>query len=267
MKAQSVGFQDIENLLGLLTDLVISEKTIVLYLYYRLHGSEAPTLDQVKQGTGLNTATIRKHTSLLEALKMVTVDSKRGGRGKGRGVVALPVEKHTTPLPSYILDILNIPSQKTNSQLYIQHLYGTDDNNSNNIYKKKRGYGMLFSKKDIEEDADWQKAREPLAKHFKDFEIDVSALLRRNRFTSLLDLLEDSTFDFAGYCHWYHEHKYSERGFNFGLFLYSGMVAEYRAYTESSGKYLKTASRLAGNESFQRGLEQTKAFLDGLEDE
>jgi hypothetical protein len=123
-----------------------------------------------------------------------------------------------------------------------------------------------FTVKDIREDEDWKKAYEVLKKYFKDFEVDPKSLTKKRRFSALVGLLEDEGFDFNGYAHWYEQFKYDDRGFNFGLFLYPGMISEYRSYAEQSGKYLNVSSRLKNSETFKSDVEKTKEFLGSLED-
>jgi len=135
------------------------------------------------------------------------------------------------------------------------------------VEMKGRRLSNNFSLWDIQHDADWAIAKKELEKYFKGFEIDPNVLVRKRRFESLISLLSEEGFDFAGYCAWYAGHKYASAGFNFGLFLYPNVIAEYRDRKKIEGKYLKTSSRLKESDGFKADVDRTKDFLNRLEDE
>lgn len=246
----------LKNLMEYVERLAISEKTVVLYLYYCIHGKDAPRREDIKKGTGFNFKTIRKHDEVLELIGAIKRGPKQG-RGKGSIVEVFAVNKPTIPLLHSILYILNIPSQK------IQY----------NQYKKEgedgEGYGM-FSKSDIEKDEDWIMAKKYLEASFKEWEISprmLSGKKGKKKFSALVELLHDESVDFGAYCKWFATNKYPEKGFNYGLFLFPGMVEEFKDYMERDGKYLKTTSRMADSDSFKSGVKRTKEFLKSLEDD
>lgn len=248
--------ETLESLLDLVSQLVINEKTVLLYLYYCVHGSEAPTRDDMQRGTGLSLNTIRKHDQVLVALGAIKHGDKQG-RGKGSVTEAFDFEKPTTPQASSYISILNLPSQKANASLILHGRYSKEE---------EKGSGR-FLKRDIDSDPDWIKAKKYLEIHFKEFELDTVVLTKKNRFAMLVELVDDAEFDFPAYCRWYSENKYKDKGFNWGLFLYPTMIAEYRDYIEREGKYLKTTSRMKASGSFKSEVDRTKDFLKNLGDD
>ena len=243
-------------LVDLVSELAINEKTVMVYLYYCVYGDTHPTRKDVQKGTGLALATIRKHEKVLEAIGALQC-CKYQGRGKGNVTKAFDLEKHTIPPSSSYIHILDISSQKNIASLILHNKYSKEDTG---------GYGRFISK-DIDADVDWLEAKKYLEVSFKEFELDTNVLAKKNRFAILVELLHEDGFDFAMYCRWYADNKYPDKGFNFGLFLYPKMIAEYRDYMDREGKYLNTSSRMMDNASFKDGVQNTRNFLKGLEDE
>ena len=248
-------------------DMVISEKTVLLYLYYCTCGTDTPLRSDIQKGTGLALTTIRTHDRVLEALGLL-VRGKSTGRGKGVKITLFNVEKPTTPPSTTITNIIDIKSQK-DLRRYFGSNGSVSDIHNTNIYSRGGGSGRL-SAWDIAHDADFLKARESLLKRFQEFEIDPVDLLKKNRFATLVDILTDEGFDFDGYCEWFYKNKYPARGFNYGLFLYPRMIAEYRHWISTNrGRgttYHKPKDTLAHSDSFRSGVERTKKFLSKLED-
>jgi hypothetical protein len=245
----------LRNLIKLVQELVISEKTVFLYLYYCINGDTCPTQQEIKTQTRLSFPTIKTHTKILEVIGGIT-------RGKGSGRQMKVNVLDITPLPSSsykkVQSILDIRSQKEDAHEYLSG--GTLSSNK----KRTRGGYSGFSVADILADEDWQTAKAPLEKHFKEFEIDPKPLTTKKRFTKLVELLYDETFNFPDYCRWYAQEKYEEKGFNYGLFLYPNVLEEYKDAYEQEGKYLRTSSNLQNSESFKKGVKETKKFIKEL---
>lgn len=248
----------LRNLFDLVSRLVVNEKTVMLYLFYCLYGKENPTREVIQSRTGMTLSTIRRHDRLLVELGAISHGEKKG-RGKGSEVQVHDVEKPTQPRVSLLIGILNIPSQKSIASMAIHKKYNIDI-----LEEGEAGTGRFSSSLDIENDPDWKAAKVHLEKYFKPYELNVDILTKKNRFSRLVELLIDELIDFPGYCKWYHETKYPERGFNFGLFLYPSLASEYLNYSKHAERYLKTSSRMADNDSFKSGVESTKSFLKKL---
>jgi len=246
----------LRNLLTLVSDLIISNETVLLYIYYCMYGHTAPTREETKIGTSLGRNTILKHDKLLEALKAI----KRypaPGRSRRTQVDVFPVIKPTQPSATHLINILNIPSQKDNAARTLSGVY-----DRNSVKKGGRGVGR-FSIHDITDDEDWKKAKASLEKYFKPFEIDPSVLTKKDRFSKLVELVEDKTFDFDRYCKWYREEKYSSgKGFSYGLFLYPGMLSEYLSIVEAT----EAGGPQWESEENKRRIQETKDFIDTLQD-
>lgn len=334
--------ETIKNLVRLVQELVISEKTVLLYLYYCVYGGTSPTRDEIKRYTGLGIRTIRVHDQVLELLGAV----KKEKDGRRTKVVPCSVKPTPRELKSHLLSILNITSQKTYARIRTldddsdstciggggklvhvgsasledpydrrieslkraakravrvalkrgelvrpdrcsicgvpcfpdaHHHLGYEEEHKLDVIwvcrkchfgaesPKRKAKGQ-FSVMDIKLDSDWKTAEPVLKQYFKGFEIDLNILARKHRFQQLVELLADPSIDFGDYCTWYHREKYPEKGFTWGLFLYPGMIEEYRDASEREGKYLKTTTRLAESDSHKETVEQTKAFLKKLKE-
>lgn len=253
----------IRYLVRLASELVISEKTILLYLYYCTCGNDTPLRNDIQKGTGLALTTIRTHDRVLEALGLL-VRGRSTGRGKGVQITLFNVEKPTTPPSSSLTNIIDIKSQKD-----LRRHFGSNGSIPD-IYNSSRGGSGRLSAWDIAHDEDFLRAKKALLKRFQEFEIDPVVLLKKNRFATLVDILTEEGFDFEGYCEWFFKNKYPIRGFNYGLFLYPRMVAEYRHWISTNrGRgtaYHKPKDSLERSDSFQNGVERTKKFLSELED-
>lgn len=262
-------------LVEMVADMTISEKTVVLYLYYCTCGTDRPTRKEVYAGTGLSLNTVRAHDRLMVHLGLIEKES-----AKGKKSIITPLNLLRTPTPTTPPDSTSSSSSSSSTSKIL------DIKSQKDIARKKfledigvyeyvgirggsgRGSGQ-FSEMDISHDEDFLEAKEQLLKFFKPYEIDPRILLKKHRFSKLVDLLEDKSFDFERYCEWYAEHKYSRYGFNFGLFLYPAMIAEFRHFQErggKDGKYLKSKS-VGESENFKSGVKRTKAFLSKLEDD
>lgn len=250
----------LKNLMQLVQELVISEKTVFLYLYYCIYGHTSPTQKEVKEQTRLSFPTIKTHTKILEVIGGIT-------REKGSDRQMKVNVSDITPFPSSsykkVQSILDIRSQKEDVHEYLSEGTGTLSGSK----KRTDGGSVGFSVADILADEDWQTAKISLEKHFKKFEIDPKPLINKKRFSKLVELLADETFDFPNYCEWYHNEKYGEKGFNYGLFLYPNVLDEYRDAYAEEGKYLRTSSDIQNSESFKKGVKETHKFIEGLVEE
>lgn len=125
-----------------------------------------------------------------------------------------------------------------------------------------------FSEADIKMDADWKTAEPILLKYFKPYQISPLKLTKKKRFEKLCELLSDETLDFDAFCKWYRIEKYPQRKFNYGLFLYPDILAEFRdSQEEDDDVYLKTTTRIQDSESHKRGVQETNKFLEEIQEE
>ena len=124
-----------------------------------------------------------------------------------------------------------------------------------------------FSEAEIKMDADWRTVEPVLLKYFKPYQISPVKLTTKKRFEKLCELISDETFDFEAYCKWYRVEKYPQRKFNYGLFLYPDMIAEFRDSREDDDTYLKTTTRIQDSESFKKDVQKTKKFLKEIQEE
>jgi len=122
-----------------------------------------------------------------------------------------------------------------------------------------------FSEAEIEMDADWKTAESILLKYFKPYQISPLKLTKKKRFEKLCELISDETFNFDAFCKWYRIEKYPQRKFNYGLFLYPDMIAEFRdLQDEEPDAYLDTSTRLKESESHKKDVQETNEYLESL---
>lgn len=225
----------------------------LLYCYYCTMNGEEVTGKSLMEATGLDTQNknIGWNIRMLEQLQFV---SFRAGRGNRK-----------------IVDVHDMYRSPSTSMLSTLFLSGPTETNIKKGKKERLDNTHTqagdFSESDIRGDEDWKKAEPILLKYFKPHQIHPRHLTYKKRFEKLCDLLSDSTFDFDLYCRWYREHKYPQRKFNYGLFLYPDMIAEFRDFIEEERDevYLKTSSRLEDSDSFKSGIEETEEFLKKLQ--
>jgi len=217
------------------------------YLYYYLHDGEGLTQVQIVEDTGFSKYAISLGLRRLKALGFI--DVKKGAHGVN--IVSLR-KKYSTFTFADLSLLLTTNNTITGGK-----------GGETDVHESKSDE---FSEADIKMDADWKTAEPILLKYFKPYQISPVKLTTKKRFEKLCELISDKTFDFEVYCKWYRKEKYPIRKFNYGLFLYPDMIAEFRDTQEESATYLKTTTRLEDNESFKKSLKETKEFLATLED-
>ncbi len=223
---------------------------MTLYGYYCVVDGKGITREEIKEATGLSLDNIRRDNKALEAMKLLII--KAGNN-------------HKT-----IFDIQDIfESLNLNTVSLLFSVYKDHTRNKEEGPDSVQVQAGDFSESDIRNDEDWKKAEPVLSKYFKSFQMHPRHLTRKKRFEKLCDLLSDSTFDFDAFCKWYRVEKYPWKKFNYGLFLCSDMVAEFRdvAEDEKDDIYLKTSSRLEDSESFKKGVAETNKFLEKIQKE
>lgn len=219
-----------------------------LYCYYCTRNGETVLGKEVKEATGLALSSIAMSRFMLEELGFITINIK----GNNKKIITTH-DKYTSLNINTVSDLLNIYIGKHKKREEL------DD-----VHVQAGG----FSESDIREDEDWKKAEPILLKYFKPYQINPKLLTYKKWFESLCNLLSDSTFDFDLYCRWYREHKYPQKKFGYGLFLFPSMITEFRdSIEELDDTYLRTSSRLEDSDSFKKGLKETEEFLKTLQDE
>ncbi len=224
----------------------------ILYFYYCTMSGKEVTAKSAKEATGLDqqNKNISWNIRILEQLKFISF--KVGS--KNRKIV----KAH---------DVYKNPSMSRLSSLFLfsSPTHTSKKNRKESLDDTNAQVGD-FSESDIRNDEDWKKAEPILLKYFKPHQIHPRHLIYKKRFEKLCDLLSDATFDFDAFCKWYRAEKYPLRKFNYGLFLYPDMIAEFRDVVddEKDDIYLKTSSRLEDSESFKKGIAETDAFLEKI---
>ena len=118
-----------------------------------------------------------------------------------------------------------------------------------------------------EKDPEWIDTKKILLKYFKDKEVSSKAL-SKVRYSKLLILREDKDVDFEGYAKWYWNDKYKAKGFAWGLFLYDGMIEEYKNASKGIRKvqqHLRTSSdaqKSVHNAQAKKDKEKLRGMLE-----
>jgi len=217
-----------------------------LYVYFASIGNTPTSQKDAYTTIGLNDRTVSKNFKVLEKMKFISHSPAENSRIR---VTTQDVANFNLSTLSLFLTSLNTPRSEE------KRADGT---------KVEEGQ---FSEADVKMDTDWRTAEPILLKYFKPYQISPVKLSIKKRFEKLCELLTDETFDFDAYCKWYRVEKYPKYKFNYGLFLYPDMIAEFRDSLEDDDTYLKTTTNLANSESHKQGVKRTKEFIDSLEDE
>jgi len=222
---------------------------MTLYGYYCIADGKGITREEIKEATGLSLNDIRRDNKALGKMKLLVIRA-----GNNRKTI-FDIQDKFTPLNPNTVSLL--------FSIYKDHIRKGEERTDD--VQVQAGD---FSESDIRNDEDWKKAEPVLLKYFKPHQINPRHLTRKKRFEALCELLSDSTFDFDAFCKWYRVEKYPLKKFNYGLFLCSDMIAEFRDVVEDDKDdiYLKTSSRLEDSESFKKSLAETNEFLKKIQE-
>lgn len=221
----------------------------VLYCYFGSLEGAPTSLKAAKGETKIDEKRLSKNFKILKECGFITVSKAKNSK--------MIVEMED------IFGNLNL----RRLTLVLNSIHTTTTSKTNNSKSAEDEDGG-FSESDIRDDEDWKKAEPILAKYFKPFQIHPKNLTKKKRFEALVELLSDKTFDFEAYCKWFRAEKYQHTKFNYGIFLYPGVIEEFREHDEETGKYLKTTTRMENSESHKQGVKDTKEFIKSLlEDE
>ena len=224
---------------------------LLLYLYYCENGKNAPTQKEIKEATGISLKTIKAGTDSLEALELVSIEALPRNKRKvlPRNIFSLDVDASY----SVILDIYSYRYKNKNRI----------DSNSDVQTEKPNGNSnshLNWSVEDIKADEDWQKAKDILLKYFKPFQINPVFLTKKQGFSRLVTLMD--SVDFDKYAEWYRINKYPLKKFNYGLFLFPGVIEEFKESVEDSADpYLNVTTRMESSNEYQNQLKEQEELL------
>lgn len=221
---------------------------LLLYLYYYENGEKAPTQNEIKEATGLSLKNIKAGTSALEALKLISIEPLPRNKRKilTCNIFSLDVDASY----SSIIDIYSYRYKRIESNRNVQT---EKPNESSRIH-------LNWNIADIKADEDWKKAESILIKYFKPYQINPTYLTRKQYFSKLITLMDDVNFE--KYCQWYRVNKYPLRKFNYGLFLFPGVIEEFKDTLEdSSDTYLNVTTRMETSNEYQEQLKEQESLL------
>ena len=194
------------NTLYVLRRLVVETKRaqpLILYLYYDECGEDAPTVEDIRKNTGLSSEMLANTKKALEHIGAITIDTLAKNRQK-----------------VYTQEVLPSSFSFQSSLSFLYTIYSTYRS------KKEERDPKNWKLHDIELDPQWIEAKAILLKYFHPSFIRAEFLTKKRLFSKLLEVMED--VDLEEYAKWYRANKYPYKKFNFGLFLYPGVVQEFQ---------------------------------------
>jgi hypothetical protein len=234
--------------------------SISVYLYYLLRDGEPTTYRQIKKDLLLSAASVNRHNRVLTALGALHIDSS-----PGRATVYKAKELGNGQLERILAPLLKgrtTPAHSASSSLY---------NNDNDKDIRRDIYNRMFKYRRQEERAgsvpvsalvdstpSLKTIVDALPSNQRSFKVNPSSMKR-------LQELE-STVNVKNYIEWFVRMKLVRLipRFNMGIFLYSGMVDEFKVVAKKLDKvegYKKISSRL--KEGFES---RAKKFKGEVED-
>ena len=218
--------------------------TISIYLYYLLRKREPTTYRQIKKDLLLSTASVNRHNRVLASLGALEIDSS-----PGRATVYTPKDLDDKQLNRILTPLLK--GRTASAQRYSSSLY-----NNSNQDKRRDLYNRMFKYRRQEE----HKASVPvsalvdstpslktivdaLPSNQRSFKVNPNAMKRLQELESRVDI--------AAYIKWFVRVKLERLipRFNMGIFLYSGMVDEFKVVSKKLAKvdkYKTVTKRLKG---------------------
>jgi DNA-binding MarR family transcriptional regulator len=226
---------------------------LLLFSYFEDHGSDAPTQIEIREATGLSQQMIKRTTRALSRTGFIRVIPSQGNKKliEVQNKIGLALaESVPLILKSYNSSIEEEKDKNDGAKAKPKNL---NDHSGEHLKGQ-------WSVKDIESDEDWLKAKEILLKYFRSSQINPIFLTKKNKFSTLLLLIEQVK-DFEAYCKWYRVEKYPRMKFNYGLFLYPSMVSEFEDAIEDDDTYLNVTSNMENSEAYQKVLDEQEKTL------
>jgi hypothetical protein len=212
----------LKNLVSIISAGGMPLSTLSVYVYYLLRNEEPTTYKQIKKDLLLSTASVNRHNRVLAALGALIVDSS-----PGRATIYKPKGLDNDRLK-------NILAPPLKGRTASAHRYSSSLYYNNNI--KKDIYNRMFKYRRQEERAGSVPARDvadantpelnsilnALPSNQKGFKVNPSSMKRLRELSSKIDVVQ--------YIKWFVKVKLGRLipRFNMGIFLYSGMVDEYK---------------------------------------
>lgn len=237
---------DIETFEAVMQVSVNADKPafLMVFTYYVVHEDESPTAAEIQAELRMNPRIIRACTNTLVEMGVLKLTKLRTNK-KRINLCGLPIKFSLVASTSSLIT--------SYSTIY----YSRDRDDQTKLNQKK------FTVQDVEADEDWIKIKVVLLKYFKDHQIHPAMLVGKTQhFIRLCSVWEDMGAEkFDKYAEWYRVNKYPLRKFNFGLFLYPGIISEYLDDTdEESDRYMNTGT-MDDSETFKEGVTKTKQSL------
>lgn len=220
-----------------------------LFTFYMIHSEESPTIAEIHETTGLNNRVIKAGSDVLEELGFITRNIHKSNK---RTVIV-----NDTPLSfSFVESISSIISSYRS--IYTKPKSIRDDKTKLDKTKSNK-----FNLDDVQKDEDWLKMKPILLKYYKEYQIHEQLLVGpKQSFVKLCNLWDDLGEErFDAYAEWYRVNKYPYKKFNYGLFLYFGIISEFKDDTDAEDtRYMNTGS-VGQSDSFKKKVSKTKESL------
>lgn len=240
----------------------ISEKTILLYTFIVMHGGGSIPSRNLIEATRSGATTVKKHLAILEYL----------------GLIEVSVEAHHKPRNFRFFFVLE-DELEGGYRLLLNTSYSSNSRNpstsdileqlDSSTYEECVHLRRMLKSRNLEEaatyedDEDWLRVRDTLSSRFTNREIYGGSPTSKRMFTKIYSLIDDDELDFEAYADWYKQVKYPEKGFNWPLFTYPGMVDEFKMTAGKDAEALRTSSEKR-KQSHERNAHEDEAFYENL---
>jgi len=239
---------------GLVRHKVINNSTVAIYMYVILLDGANTPFRTMGEDIRLSTRTIQKHINILILLGLIEKTVYKGKIANTYEAFNFPGNDLAWYLPLF-LD----PSTSLNS--IPKDLLAVCLEARTILTSLEEGGTVPH----YETQKSWQEAKNILLKYFKPFELTTRKPLRGPKIAQLYEMLDKDTL--SDYAKWYHDKKYSKKGFGWGLFLFDSMYSEFEVYAEeikTLRKHLYTSSKQQ-KAKFAEKAKDTKKWIGSLD--
>lgn len=134
--------------------------------------------------------------------------------------------------------------------------------------RAREGYSQKFNISDVESDSDWKEIEEILLQYYKPGIIHPRSLVGEKQYFSRLCTVWENLGrkKFDAYAKWYRINIYPNKKFNYGLFLYPGVIAQFEESQDEDiedQRYMNTGA-LRNSEKFKTAVEKSRNDIKGI---
>jgi len=246
---------------------------LTIYVYYLLRNEEPTPYHRIKRDIHLSSASVHTHNKALKALGVLEIGGPSSTASKAGYTNIYRVKGFSDDQLKAFLGSKGLDLKREGgggllpSSSYIINIYNKDKDIRRKIFNKMYRYkqkeeraGAVPAQKLSKKVPAIAAILNELPEDQKNFKVTESAKKRLEELASKIDV--------ARYARWFVRVKLIRLipRFNMGIFLYAGMVEEYRATlkrTEKVDKYKTVSSRL--KKSYDKRAERFKKEMEAIE--